>query len=367
MKRGTIVLGIFILVVIGLIAASQIVQNQPPITITVAVSPLLESWMRPTVSEFNAQNRITASGRRVSVTVQLTEDLDVWSGNNFWTSTNHPDAWIPAASFSIGYARNMPFIEVKPSVAKTPLIWGGYAERINVITDGSANPLNWDAVFTAAASDQNWQTLGGQSNWGFLKIAFPRADDNIVGLAALLTAAADFSDQARLTGVQLSNSAYRDAFSQVLGAIPSFNSIGGNAAGFVARGVSSADFGLAAESQWLQSVQGMARMGTPRFEYPDPTVMFEFPLARWDDSSTTEDQRQAVNLFADWLTGNAQQIQLPQAGLRPVERLITDEDRVFADAQTYGIVLVPDLANVVSAPTLNDLRGLLSWFQSVAR
>lgn len=193
MKRGTIVLGIFILVVIALIAASQIVQNQPPITITVAVSPLLESWIRPTVSEFNAQNRITTSGRRVNVTLQLTEDLNVWSGNNFWTTLNHPDAWIPATSFSVTYARNLPFTIVKPSVAKTALIWGGYAERINVITDGSANPLTWDAVFTSAATDQNWQTLGGQSNWGFLKIAFARSSDNIVGLSALLAAAADFT------------------------------------------------------------------------------------------------------------------------------------------------------------------------------
>lgn len=169
-----------------------------------------------------------------------------------------------------------------------------------------------------------------------------------------------------MTGIQLSATEYRNAFGTVLEAVPSFNSIGGNAAEFVARGVSSADFGLATESQWLQSVQGMARMGTPRFEYLTPTVLFDFPFARWDDSGTTEDQQQAVNVFADWLTANSQQAQLPGYGLRPVERLITDQDLLFTEAQPYGIELMPDFTNVVTSPEINDLRALLNWFQSVA-
>ena len=46
MRRGTIFLILFIVIVAGIIGLSTFLQNQPPVEITVAVNPLAEEWVR---------------------------------------------------------------------------------------------------------------------------------------------------------------------------------------------------------------------------------------------------------------------------------------------------------------------------------
>jgi hypothetical protein len=110
MRRGPVIVLIFILVVAAVIGASQFMRAQPPLEITVAVSPLAGTWVGSAANNFNATNALVNGTRRVQVKVTTIDDLAVWSdaGQSQWLTT-HPTAWIPASSASIGVFKEHAF------------------------------------------------------------------------------------------------------------------------------------------------------------------------------------------------------------------------------------------------------------------
>lgn len=361
MKRGTIILILFVLIAVGIVGASLFLQNQPPIEITVAVDPLAEDWLRQMVDDFNASDTLINNTRRVQVNLQVISDLEVWSSasrSQTWTAQQHPDAWIPSASISVDYTSS-PFTVVQPSLVQTPLVISAYSSRAAVLTDGA--PLRWDDIFQAAET-QSWSALGGQANWQFVNIAFTLADSEMCGLATLYSAAAAVNDTPTLNSGAIRGSFY-DVFEPVIESVPNFNSIGSDVAAFVARGTASADIGIAPENVWLKGLSGLVNNEPVVFSYPEYTFMFDFPLAMWDDANTTSDTRAAVTAFGNWLLEPAQQATAVTYGLRPVQGSVPQTARLFADAQQYGIVFdLPDNPLIQPPSSATDTQGLISWF-----
>lgn len=368
MRRGTIVILIFVLAAAGIVAASTLLQNQPAVTLTIAVDPLIEEWVRSSVNEFNATNPVVGAGRRVqfsTTTLEVVDDFRVWSGGVTWTSASHPDVWIASSSASVLWAQNrFSAVQViEPSLAQTPLVWGGYSSRVNLLTNGAANPLDWDAVATAAADGGNWRELGGQAGWGFLKSAFSLPDQTMSGVAALMVAAAEYGNTAQVASAQFTNPSFRQWLTPVFETI-NFSTIGNDPAAFVARGTASADVAIAPESLWLQNLSGITRNEAIRLNYPEYTFVFDFPLTAWNDATVPDETRSAAARLGDWLMSAPQQAKLTQYGLRPINKMIDTTDTLFTQAEQYGIQPNPTFTNVLATPPLVDVQGLIRWFQS---
>jgi hypothetical protein len=253
---------------------------------------------------------------------------------------------------------------VKDSLAKTPLIFGGYASRINVLTRGADQPLTWAEVNNAAAKE-SWSVLGGETNWQFVKLAVAIPDQTMSGLAVMLSAAGSHHQTRQLTTAELTDPGFRTEATKLMDSVSNFNTIGQDVAAFVSRGTSAADIGIAPESQWLRNLDGILKNDEDaRFSYPDYIFVFDFPLTRWEDTKVTDDTRQAVNSLGNWLISSNQQESLKRYGLRPISGTITVADGLFADAEAYGIQLNPVLDNVIQAPPLNNLQALIQWLQS---
>lgn len=355
---------VFILAAAALIGASLLLQNQQPLTIKVAVDPLIHEWAAASINDFNNSSQIVGAGRRVQVELQTMDDVRVWSGGSNWTGTSHPDAWLPSSSASVIYARDrsLPFVTVKDSIAKTPVIFGGYASRIDVLT-GAGQALTWADVINAAEKE-SWSTLGGQANWQFVKLAFAIPNQTMSGLATILSLAGEHHQATQLTSAELSNEAFRQEAIPVIQSV-NFTTIGQDVGAFVARGTGFTDIGIAPESQWLNNLNGLLANETPRFSYPDYVFVFDFPLAQWNDTVTTDEVRQAVVKLGDWMLNNNQQNRLKLYGLRPVSGTLSAADALFADAERYGIQLNPELTNVIQPLALNDLQSLTRWLQTV--
>ncbi len=369
MRRGTIVLFIFGLVALGIIAASTLLQNQPPIEITVAVDPLIEEWARASVSQFNEQGVVVGAGRRVHVNLSIIPDVDVWAEISPWNGASHPDAWLPSSNASLTYAeeRALPFVTVSPSLAKTVLIWAGFSERVNILTDSETAPLNWSLV-QGAAEEESWQALGGQASWQFFKLAFNQPSDALTGIGAVLTAAAEFSDTATPSGAQLTSSEFRQWMRPVFEAV-NFT-IGSDIAAITAsRGTSVVDVAIAPESQWLRNLTALSQRGEIRFSEPEYLFVFDFPLTRWEDAQTVQDVRSAVDALGRFLQAAPQQNLLTTYGLRPASRSVTQADTLFAQAEAMGLPLNRDLSEantaIIQPPTLTDIRTLLSWISNI--
>jgi hypothetical protein len=369
MSRGTIVLIVFAIIALLIIGASTLLQNQPVLEVTLAVDPLIAAWARESVNAFNEQAVVVGAGRRVQVNISTISDVDVWIETVPWNGSSHPDAWLPSSAQSLAYAeeRSLPFDTIVPSLARTVLVWAGFADRISVLTGNETSPLDWEIV-QQAAEEESWEALGGQSSWRFFKLAFNQPADSLTGLGVVFSAAAAFDDTATVTGVQLANADFRNWLRPIFSAV-NFT-IGSDIPAITAsQGTSVVDVAIAPESQWLQNLDVIAQRGAIQFSDPEYQFMFDFPLARWDDSQTSQEVRSAVDALARFLQASHQQNRLTAYGLRPVNRPVTQADTLFAEAEPLGLPINRDfeasVATIIQLPGLTDIRTLLSWIANV--
>jgi ABC-type sulfate transport system substrate-binding protein len=187
------------------------------------------------------------------------------------------------------------------------------------------------------------------------------------GLAAVLTAAADYSDETALSAAQTSLIEFRNWFEPVLESVPNFNSLGASPAEtLAARGASVGDIALLPESEWLVNLRGTLVGGDAvRLSYPEYNFLFDFPLARWIDAEAAPETGSAVAQFAGWLTSAAQQTAAQGYGLRPAAGTPTGER--FTAAERYGALPAPDLTHVITPPPRNAMQSLLSWVGTVVQ
>lgn len=364
MRRGTIILILFVLVAAAIIAASQFLRTQPPLEITVAVNPLAEKWLQDAVSAFNASNPLVNT-TRIQVRLTVIDDLGVWSGERPWTSDSHPAAWIPAAAASVGYAADngLPIRMLAPSLARTPLVWGGFDSRLAVL-DVPVSGLDWQQVIVAVEAE-SWASLGGDSGWQFVKLAFARPDQTMSGLAVLFSGAAAYHQSAALNSAFLRDTDFRDWLAPVVASVPSFNTLGADPAARMANGPSIAEIALLPEVQWLVNLNGLlTNNDTVSFSYPEYQFMLDFPLARWDDTLTTDTERAAVDALQNWLLTESQQFRTVNFGLRPAVGEPDEGSTLFSAAIPYGIQYQPDYHQLVQSPARGDALGLIQWFKA---
>ncbi len=365
MRRGTIFVLLFVVVAGGIIAASQFLRSQPPLEVTLAVDPLAEKWVQEAVNSLNATNPLVNGATRIQVKLVTIDDLTVWTSDRPWTADNHPVAWIPAASLSARYASEsgLPLEVVTPSLARTPLVWGGYASRLAVLDVPSTSGLDWEQVAAAAAAE-SWVNLGGSADWQFVKLAFAQPNRKISGLAVLLSGASAYHQSAALDNAMLRDTAFRDWMLPVIASVPSFSTLGADPAlTMQQRGTSTAEIALLPEVQWLNSLNTSPGITDPiQFSYPAYQVMMDFPLVRWNDSLTTDTDRAAVAALQNWLLADAQQTRAVALGLRPAQGEPDTTAALFAAGLPYGIQVQPDYGQLVQPPSRSDVQGLIQWF-----
>jgi hypothetical protein len=374
MRRGTVVLAIFLLIALGVIGASTFLQNQPPITITIAVDPLIRDWAGASATAFNASGARTPAGRAITVTLSEVRDTQVWL-NRPWTAQNHPDGWLATSSASVRYAGAAGYAldTVRESVAQTTLVWMGFQDRVEALSGSSAiatrfnsqpAPLDWP-ILSAAAEIENWGVIEtGTANARFVQVAMPSAANTTVGLSALLSAAGSFHRTVTLDNALLSAGAFRDWLTPLI-VVPNYTDIGDNAGNFVARRGRGADFALATESQWILNYAAIARTAPVQFAYPEYNVRFDFPLAAWDGPGATDETQSAVRAFGDYLTRLDVQGTLTPYGLRGANGVITGVS--ISAAGGAGLMDVPPGEPVEWPADLSSMQSLIRWFDSAAR
>ncbi|RMF76724.1 MAG: hypothetical protein D6737_19540 [Chloroflexi bacterium] len=363
MRRSTLIVIFFALVAIAVIAFSQFLRSQPPLEITLVVSPLAEAWVRDSIDALNNSDPTINTTRRFRVNLSVINDIDAWNSRAPWTPENHPTAWLPASSTSVDYfneTRRDGFRVFAPSIVRTPFVWGAYQSRWNVLTDEGSDPLDWDAVRGLAAAE-SWSTFGVQQNWGFVKLGFNQPDRKMSGLAAILMGAAHFADNPA-TNTVTSSSAFRGWMQPVLMSVPNFSTLGGDPAAAMARGPNTVEIALFPESLWLENLDGMRDNENVRLSYPRFQFMLDFPLAIWNDGTVTEEERRAVEVVRNWLLDSDRQRRAQDFGLRPAQG--EPDGGLFIDAMDVGIVLMPDYGQAVQAPSRGEALALLQWISS---
>jgi hypothetical protein len=348
-RRSTLVLLLFCLIVGGIVGFNAFLQSQPPVTYRLAVDPSIQGWASALVSEFNARRVATSSGARVQWSVNATvSDINVWQGRANWTTDNRPDAWLATTSWVVANApSSMAFVQVEPSLAISPLMWGGFESRVRLLTKGGTNPFDWAAAQLVAAQER-WEALGAPSDWGFVNIGISWPRSSAAGVNIMASMLAAYTGSPSLTGSAFADAAFRAWFSPLRQAMRSSERLGEpppNA--MAARGPVVAGFSIAPEFEWLAQIGSFSPQDRLVLAYPAMQAPLDFPLSMWQDAGTTDAARQAVRALADFALSEAGQAITLQAGLRPPNRAPSASDARFAQAQPYGLVLDWQLGEAV--------------------
>ena len=367
MKRGNIVIILFILLAGAIVLFGRYLLSRPPMVITVAVEPLLADWVRATAENFNEQDTIITSNRRIAVQITVVDDIDVWTGETSWTdglleNNSRPSVWIPALAISENYAQSdsrLKFTQLEPSVAKTLLVWGGFEERITALPDNATLGLGWSTVAPAAEIGQ-WSGLGADPTWQFFDLAFLDPTQTTSGLSVLLSGAAAYHETNTLNSAQLRDEDFRNWITPVLTSVPNFSTLGNDPAEAIAqRGLSIADIALLPESQWIVNFNSLTQVDNVAFAYPEFPVMFDFPILAWESTSVTTEERAAIQAFADYVLSSDVQATLIEYGLR-------DANGTFPESTVSPLPATPYLDNAVQPPTdRSAIQALLTWYGQI--
>lgn len=361
-SRATIVLVLFVVIVAAIIGLSQFLQNQPPVEITIAVNPMAKDWMQSVITDFNDSDTFVNGTTPIHVSMTTASDVAVWESGVDWTIDSHPDIWLPASSASVSYVpSNVRYNIITDSVARSPLVWGGFESRVSILSE--TGTLDWDVVAEAVQNnDGNWADLGGQSSWGFLKLAYARPSSDIAGLAVLFSGAGHFTNATTLERPALLAADFNQTMNAIVDSVPNFQTLGADpAATMASRGTSVAEIALLPEVLWLNNLDDLGGSDSIIFSYPSTQFILDFPLAMWDDNNVSDNTRAAVGAFADYVAGVGQR-SVADFGLRPADSEPTDDDLRFASGISFGIILEPDYGQVVTAPDRNTMDTLLERF-----
>ena len=355
--RTTLVLVIIVIIVAAIFGLSQLVQNQPPIAVSVVVDPLAEAWAKAAANAYNATNPIVNAAVRVQIQIQVMDDLDVWRGNPNWTSQNHPAAWLASSSLSVNYlSPNIDMVLVHPSLARSPLVWGGFRNRLDVIT--TSLPFEWDAVHLAAEGGR-WQNLGVANDPANVNMAIAWPSNSMAGIGALMSAAASYGDNPSFDRNLLISPEFTAWWRPIRDAVLNSERLGENPAETMAsRGTSAADFALLPEVLWLQAVEGFDSANFV-LAYPEYNFVLDFPYSVWNDSQTDANEKAAAEAFGFFLAGEQGQNLAVANGLRPITLEPTSSASRFNAGLPLGIALEPSYGTTITAPSRSLVDGLL--------
>lgn len=350
-----------------------------PIEVRLIVAPGAADWVSDAAERFDER----LNSRPITIRVIEQDGLEVYTQLSSDSLRPAPSAWIAEGGFTLDLANLAARLSSRQdafagegSVARSVLMWGGFSDRIAAV-DVRFGGLTWSALREAAIAPNGWASLGGRSEWGFFKLVLPDPRKSSEGLAALLSAAAEFHGKSDLAASDLTDTRFQQWAQALVDAVPNFANFGSEPGKALAvRGPSAGDAGLLLESDWVSALEGLSKW-QPVLRYAPTTVAFDFPFAVWvgldatgggaqapsgqsGGSSQREAEQQAARLFRDFLLRDEQQRRAEAFGLRPASgNAVNGDGSLFAQWTALGVQ--PGLP--ATAPITVSAEAVLAAFR----
>lgn len=289
---AVVVAGVLILEQVG--AFTVPTRGETEVNIQVSAAPGLEPWVRDAARDFNRQHP------NLTVDVVILNGLEA-NQKLAPTSSNLPDAWIAEAEFVRGMAGTVPYPEQGPTVAQTRLVWLAVKDRT-----GLQGNLDWPTIHEAAVNPTAWQTLGsGDSRFD---LALPSPGNSVEGVAAYLSAAADYFNQDDLSSVSVTDQGFLAWMDEILQVVPEQRTAPLNQ---LTRTPVSVDVGLLLESDFDQVARDQFIIQTPAHN-----IIFASPylIRRNNPADNAADRQRTAEQFRDFLLSDQQQAKLAAQG-----------------------------------------------------
>ncbi len=289
-----------------------------------------EAWLVPLVEAYNAHKHKTAGGS--TILIEATPMGSIASGDGIVGGTITPTIWSPASSAYVPVANaNWRQQHTEDLVVGTPedlvlspvviAIWRPMAEALG----WPSEDLGWADVGKMAISEEGWATYG-YPEWGAFKFGHTHPNFSNSGIIAVIAEAyAGAEKQRGLTMEDVHNPQVKNFMAEVESSIIHY----GQSTGFFAhrmfeRGPSYLSAAVMYENLVVE--QESKRIAGESFQqevvaiYPkEGTFWSNHPYIILNAPWVTEEQREAAELFRDYLLAEPQQLQAIQYGFRPAD------------------------------------------------
>jgi len=333
-------------------------------------------WVQEAAAQFNTEKH-TLEGQLIHVTITPMDGLTAKGHYDRDEMNPLPTAWIPESRYLVelvNAAQNERLgrdvfltdgeYRAKP-LAISLLAWGVYDSRAKVL-EAKFGQLSWQAIHDAAMAPGGWAELGGQSEWGYFKLAISNPRKNVSGLAAMVAAAGEYFKKTNITVDDVTNPDFQKWLGEIMSSMSDLSGGSYTVNDLALFGYTTGDAGQLLESDLLVNMQGIqTRWADPlRIAYPEYVTWFDFPFSVWMGSETTALQKNAALEFEKYLLTEEIQKKALAYGLRPANPnvMVTGEGSLFDQWAGQGVLGVVPRTTAMRSPDRDVLQALLRWF-----
>ncbi|HNS51709.1 MAG TPA: substrate-binding domain-containing protein [Anaerolineae bacterium] len=344
--------------------------------VTVVTALPVSDWVQAAASQFNTEKR-TLEGRAIHVTITPMDGLTAKGRYDRDEFTPVPTAWIPDSRYLVelvnaAYAERLGrdvFLtdgeyRARPLVTSL-LAWGIFDSRAKAL-EGQYGTITWQAIHDAALAPGGWAGLGGESDWGFFKLAISNPRKNVSGLAAMVAAAGEYYAKTNIGVEEVTNPDFQKWLGEILSSMSDLSGGTYTVADLGLFGYTTGDAGQLLESDLLVNMQGIqTRWADPlRIVYPEYVSWFDFPFTVWIGPETTAQEKNAALEFQKYLLTEEIQKQALAYGLRPANSAVpvSGEGSLFDQWASQGVMGIVPRTTAMRSPDRDVLQALLRWF-----
>lgn len=381
-----VIIGLAVVIVVGGLIWSQVDTDSPdtpgPKTSdetlevhVVSALPVVE-WVQEAAHQFNDEKH-TLEGQPIHVTVTPMDGLVAKGRYERDEMDPLPTVWIPDSRYLVELVNAVYKERLGRDVFLTDgeyrarplttslLTWGIYDSRAQVL-ETHFGEISWQTIHDAALASGGWSDLGGQSDWGYFKLAIPSPRKNIGALAAMVAAAGEYYDKTNIGVDDVTNPEFQAWLGEILSSMSDLSGGTYTASDLALFGYTTGDAGLLLESDLLVNMQGLqTRWAEPmRIVYPEYVTWFDFPFTVWMGTETTALEKNAALEFEKYLLSLDVQQKALVYGLRPAnpEVPVTGADSLFDQWAAQGVLGVVPRTTAMRSPDRDVLQALLRWF-----
>jgi len=380
-----VIVGLAVLIIAGGLIWNQF-SREPAIIESDAGDGVLEvqivsalpvaDWIQEAARDFNAEQH-TLEGRLIQVTVTPMDGLTAKGRYEREEMDPLPTAWIPDnrylvelvnAAYKERLGRDVFLTDgeyrARP-LAISLLAWGIYDSRAAVLEERFGE-ISWHTIHDAAIAPGGWGELGGESEWGYFKLAISNPRKNISGLSAMVAAAGEYYTKTNITVEDVTNPEFQAWLREIMSSMSDLSGGTYTVADLALFGYTTGDAGQLLESDLLVNMRGIqTRWADPlRIVYPEYVTWFDFPFTVWMGPETSALEKNAALEFQKYLLSEKVQKKALAYGLRPANPgvPITGEGSLFDQWADQGVLGIVPRTTAMRSPDRDVLQALLRWF-----
>ncbi len=252
----------------------------------------------------------------------------------------------------------------------TPLVFVVWEDRAQVLLKAGKGQINWKLLRDAVSSNQGWSAIGGNPDWGFVKLGHTDPTRSNSGLNALLSMTLEYYKKtAGLQVADLLKPEYQAFIRDIEKGVTGFGaSTGTFMTDMIRFGPSKYDVAFVYENLAIAEVENaQGRWGNLKVYYPATTLWSDHPVAILEGSWVTDAAKKAARTYVKFLRSRPVQEQALAFGFRSADPSVplktADARNPFTRLAQYGIQI--DIPPAAAAPSGALVKNLLTMWSRV--